>query len=76
LPHKKTDFGTPKMEKALFCDETKIGLHGIPRHPKGHARIRYGLVPTNNAMIRTEPSSFDLKAIQPRTLQVIYVISG
>jgi hypothetical protein len=36
---KKPDFGTPKIEKALFWYETKIGLHGVPRHPKGHARV-------------------------------------
>jgi hypothetical protein len=45
----------------------KIGLYGVPRHPKGHARVQYGLVPKNYAMIRVEPSLFDLKVIQPRT---------
>jgi hypothetical protein len=35
---KKPNFGTPKMEKALFVDETKIGLCGVPLHTKGHAR--------------------------------------
>jgi hypothetical protein len=31
--------------------------------PVGHARVRYGLVPTNYAMIKAEPSSFDLKVM-------------
>jgi hypothetical protein len=30
-------------------------------------RIWYGLVPINHAMIRAEPSLFDLKAMQPQT---------
>jgi hypothetical protein len=64
---KKPNFGTPKMENALSWDETKIGLHGVPRHPKSHARVQYGLVSTNYVMIRTKPSSFDIKAMQPRT---------
>jgi hypothetical protein len=56
-----------KWKKHLSWDETKIGLRGVPRHPKGHTRVRYGLVPTNQAMIRADPSSFDLKVMQPRT---------
>jgi hypothetical protein len=64
---KKPDFGTLKMEKAFLWDEKKIGLHGIPRHPKGHARVRYGLVPTNYAMVMAESSSFHLKVMQPQT---------
>jgi hypothetical protein len=50
-----------------LLNETKIGLCGVPRHPKGHARVRYGLVPINYAMIREKPSLFDLKVMQPRT---------
>jgi hypothetical protein len=57
---KKPDFGTPKMENALFVGRKKFGLHGVPRHHKGHARVWYGLVLTNYAM-------------QPRTWQVIFV---
>jgi hypothetical protein len=53
--------------KSTLWDETKIGLCGIPRYPKVHACIQYGLVTTNYAMIRAEPGLFDLKAMQPRT---------
>jgi hypothetical protein len=45
----------------------KIDLRGVPRHPKGHTRVRYGLVLINYAMIRAKPSSFDLKVMQPQT---------
>jgi hypothetical protein len=51
----------------------KIGVRGVPRHPKGHACVRYGHVPINYAIIRDKHSSFDLKAMQPRTWQVIFV---
>jgi hypothetical protein len=51
----KPDFGIPKMEKTLFVGQKKIGLRGFPRHPKGHARVQYGTVPTNYAMIRADP---------------------
>jgi hypothetical protein len=54
-----------KWKMHFSCDETKIGLHGIPCHPKVHVLVRYGLVSTNYAMIRAKPSLFDLKAIQP-----------
>jgi hypothetical protein len=64
---KKLDFGTPKMENALFMGRKKIGPRGVPRDPKGDVRVRYGLVSTNYVMIRAKPSSFDLKAMQPRT---------
>jgi hypothetical protein len=54
----------PHFDKALqkwkthfSWDETKINLRGIPRHPKVHVIVRYGLVSTNYAMIRTKPSS-------------------
>jgi hypothetical protein len=47
--------------------ETKIDLCGVPRHPKGHARVRYGLVLTNYAIIRAKTSSFNIKAVQPQT---------
>jgi hypothetical protein len=50
VSQKKSDFGTPKMEKTLFM-EKKIGLCGITRHPKGHVHVRYGLVSTNYTMI-------------------------
>jgi hypothetical protein len=55
------------MEKALFVGRKKIGLYGIPLHPKGHARVRYGLLPKNYAMLMAESSSFNLKVMQPRT---------
>jgi hypothetical protein len=64
---KKTDFGTPKMKKHLLWDKTKIGLYGVPRYPKGHACVRYGLVLTNHAMVMAEFSSFHLEVMQPRT---------
>jgi hypothetical protein len=70
---KKPDFGTLKMEKALFVGRNKIGFHGVPHHPKDHAHVRYGLIPTNYAMIRAEHSPFELKVVQPRMLWVIYV---
>jgi hypothetical protein len=62
-----------KWKTQFSWDKTKIGLHGGPRHPKGHAHVRYGLVLTNYAMIKAKLSSFDLKAMQPRTWQVIFV---
>jgi hypothetical protein len=40
-----------KWKKQFSWDGTKIDLHGVPRHPKGRARVRYGLVPTNYAMV-------------------------
>jgi hypothetical protein len=52
-------------------NETKLGLCGIPLRPKGHAHIRYGLVLINYAMIKTVPSSFNLKVMQAQTWQVI-----
>jgi hypothetical protein len=55
-----------KWKKHFLWDETKIGLCGVPRHPKGHARVRYGLVSTNYAMVMAESSSFHLEIIQPR----------
>jgi hypothetical protein len=62
----KSDFGPPKMENALFIGQKKIGMCGVPRHPKGHTRVRYSIVSTNYAMIRAKPSAFDLKVMQPR----------
>jgi hypothetical protein len=56
-----------KWKKHFSWYEMKIGLHGVPRHPKGHARVRYGLVLTNYAMLMAESSSFNLKVMQPRT---------
>jgi hypothetical protein len=56
-----------KWKKLFSCDETKIGLCGIPRHPKGHAHVQYGLVSTNYAMVMAESSSFHLEVMQPRT---------
>jgi hypothetical protein len=64
---KKPDFGTSKMEKTLFMGRKEISLCGITHHPKGHVRVQYGLVSTNYALIRAKPSSFNLKAMQPRT---------
>jgi hypothetical protein len=55
-----------KWKTHFSWEEMKIGLRGIPRHPKGHACVRYGLVLTNYDMIRAKSSSFDLKAMQPR----------
>jgi hypothetical protein len=52
-------------KKHFSWDETKIGLYGILHHPKGHAHVLYRLIPTNYAIIRAEPSSFDLKVMQP-----------
>jgi hypothetical protein len=56
-----------KRKKHFSWDETKIGLRGIPLHPKGHVRVRYGLVLTNYAKLQAESSSFNLKVMQPRT---------
>jgi hypothetical protein len=53
-----------KWKKHFSWDEAKISLRVIPRHPKGHGRVRYDLIPINYTMIRTEPSSFDIKAMQ------------
>jgi hypothetical protein len=43
-----------KWKTHFSWDEMKIILCGIPCHPKGHARVRYGLVSTNYAMIRAK----------------------
>jgi hypothetical protein len=56
-----------KWKTHFSWDKTKIDLRGIPRHPKGQTRVRYGIVSINYAMIRAKPSSFDLKIMQPRT---------
>jgi hypothetical protein len=55
-----------KWKKHFLWYETKIGLCGVPRHPKGHAHVRYGLILTNYAMLMAESSSFNLKVMQPR----------
>jgi hypothetical protein len=68
---KKPDFGTLKIEKALFVGGNKNWSRGIPCHPNGHARVWYSLIPTNYAMIGDKPSSFDLKVMLPRTWLVI-----
>jgi hypothetical protein len=62
-----------KWKKHFLWDETKISLCGIPLHSKGHARVWYGLVPTNYVMLMAESSSFNLKVMQPRTWWVISV---
>jgi hypothetical protein len=54
-------------QKHFSWYETKISLCGVPRHPKGHTRVRYGLVMINYAMLMAESSSFNLKVTQPRT---------
>jgi hypothetical protein len=56
-----------KWKTQFVSDEMKISLRGVPHHPKGRARVRYGLVSTNYVMIRAKRSSFDLKTMQPRT---------
>jgi hypothetical protein len=56
-----------KWKTRFTWNKTKNDLYDVPRHPKGHMRVRYGLVPTNYAMIRTVPSSLDLEVMQPRT---------
>jgi hypothetical protein len=56
-----------KWKKHFLWDEKKIGLCGVPLHPKGHVCVRYGLVSTNYAMLMAESSSFNLEVMQPRT---------
>jgi hypothetical protein len=56
-----------KWKKHFSWDQTRIDLCGIPRHSKGHTRVRYVLVPTNYDMLMAEFSSFNLKVMQPRT---------
>jgi hypothetical protein len=48
----KTTFGTPKMKNALFIGQKENRLHSIPRHPKVHARVLYGLAPSTYTMIK------------------------
>jgi hypothetical protein len=62
-----------KWKMYFSWDETKIVLCGVPRHLKGHARVRYDPVSINYDMIRAKSSSFDQKAMQPRTWYVIFV---
>jgi hypothetical protein len=50
-----------KWKKHSSWYETKIGLRGVPRHPKVHECVRYGIVLTNYAMLMAESSSFNLK---------------
>jgi hypothetical protein len=40
-----------KWKKHFSWYGTKIALCGVPRHPKGHERVRYGIVLTNYAML-------------------------
>jgi hypothetical protein len=49
-----------KWKKHFSWDEMKIGLRGISRHPNGNAGARYGLVPTNYAILMAKSSSFNL----------------
>jgi hypothetical protein len=56
-----------KWKKQFSWDETKIVHSSVPRHPKGHTRVQYGLVPTNYAMVMPDSSSFHLEVMQPRT---------
>jgi hypothetical protein len=51
-----------KWKRNFLWYEMKIGLYGVPRHPRGHARVWYGLVLTNYAMLMAESSSFNLKS--------------
>jgi hypothetical protein len=39
-----------KWKRHFSWYETKIALYGVPRHPKGHERVRYGIILTNYAM--------------------------
>jgi hypothetical protein len=57
-----------KLKMYFSWDETKISPCGVPRHQKGHARVRYDPISTNYDMIRAKSSSFDLKAMQSRML--------
>jgi hypothetical protein len=45
-----------KWKKHISWDEKNIGLYGVPRHRKVHARVRCGFILTNYAIIRAEPS--------------------
>jgi hypothetical protein len=56
-----------KWKRHFSWDKTKISLHGVPRHPKGHTRVRYDIVSTNYAMVMAESSLFHLEVMQPRT---------
>jgi hypothetical protein len=64
---KNTILALRKWKKYFLWDATKIDLCGVPRHHKGHVRVRYGLITTNYAMVIAESSSFHLEVIQPRT---------
>jgi hypothetical protein len=65
---KKTRFRHSKNGKSNFRGtKQKISLRGVPRHPKGHTPVRYGLFPTNYAMVMPDSSSFQLEVMQPRT---------
>jgi hypothetical protein len=55
---KKLILALQKLKKHFLWDKTKNGLCGVPRHPKGHAHVQYGLVPTNYAIVKAESSSF------------------
>jgi hypothetical protein len=43
-----------KWKTHFLWDKIKIGLRGVPRHPKVHMHVRYGLVSINYAMIRAK----------------------
>jgi hypothetical protein len=40
-------FALQKYKTHFLWDKAKIGLRGVPRHPKGHAHVQYGLVQKN-----------------------------
>jgi hypothetical protein len=40
-----------KWKNHFSWDKTKISLHGVPCHSKGHACIQYGLVLTNYVIV-------------------------
>jgi hypothetical protein len=55
---KKPDFGTLKMEKALFMGRNKNQPPWRSRPSKGHMHVRCGLVLTNYAILKAESSLF------------------
>jgi hypothetical protein len=70
---KNPDFGTPKMEKALFVGQNENRPLWRPLSYQGPRVCPYGLVRTNYAMVMADSSSFHPKVMQPRTWYVIFV---
>jgi hypothetical protein len=63
----KNWFRHSKMKNALFIGQKEKNLHRIPRHPKVHARVIYGLARSTYTMIKVVTQLIWPKTMQPLT---------